>query len=209
MPGEWEEEAQGGAWLLGKSLWVNPEWPCVLPFLTWDLLRVSVALASEGQGSPSGARTSETLGGDQPMLSSSHFASSAQERLAGPGAVRVFRKKSLTPEKRLNPAGWMVCASQWKNSLQAGGRQAVGAGGGRAARGEERKWRSQFCCGPPAFRGSAPVGPVWEPGRGPPAFLVWACPPVWFQEHPRYLIPIGKSSQNRAPSRIRGEEPPD
>ena len=85
----------------------------------------------------------------------------------------------------------------------------MGAGGARAAWGEERKWRSQFCSGLAAFRGSAPVGPVWEPGRGPPAFLVWACPPGWFQEHPFYLFPTDRSSQNRAPGRIRGEEPPD
>lgn len=53
------------------------------------------------------------------------------------------------------------------------------------------------------------MGPVWELGRGPSAFLVWACPPGWFQEHPQYLISTDRSSQNRAPSRIRGEEPPD
>lgn len=122
---------------LGKSLRVAPEWPCVLPFLTWDPLQSPVALASEGQGSPSGAKTSETLGEDQPMPSPSPFASSVQEKRAGPGAVGVFRKV-LTPEKGLNPAGWMVCQPVEK---QPPGRRAPGSGGGRraggAGRGEE------------------------------------------------------------------------
>ena len=139
MPGEWEEEAQGGAWLPGKSPWVNPEWPCVLPFLTWDLLRASVALASEGQGSPSGARTSETLGGHQPMPSPSCFASSAQERPAGPGAVGVFRKKSFNSRKEADPR--RMDGVRQPVEKQSPGRRAPGSGGGRraggAGRGEE------------------------------------------------------------------------
>ena len=149
VPGEWEEEAQGGAWLPGKSPWVNPEWPCVLPFLTWDLLRASVALASEGQGSPSGARTSETLGGHQPMPSPSCFASSAQERPTGPGAVGVFRKKSFNSRKEAEPR--RMDGVRQPVEKQSPGRRAPGSGGGRraggAGRGEEVDVRPPECEG--------------------------------------------------------------
>ena len=92
VPGEWGQGVQGGAWLPGKFLRVDLEWPCVFPFLTWDLLRGTGSFGLRGAGLSKWRKNIRDPGGDQPMPSPSRFASSAQERPAGPGAVEVFRK---------------------------------------------------------------------------------------------------------------------
>lgn len=137
VPGEWGEGVQGGAWLPGKFLRVDLEWPCVFPFLTWDLLRAPVALASEGQGSPSGARTSETPVGTSPCPLPPALLLLPRRDRQGLGLLRSSEKFNSRKEavpRRMDGVTQPV-------EKQSPGRRAPGSGGGRraggAGRGEE------------------------------------------------------------------------
>lgn len=118
----------------------------MFPFLTWGPLRAPVALAStelgkwgDDIGAP-GHGPARPLGGLPPAL--------LLLRRDQQGLGLVVSSEKFNSRKEAEPVRWMVHASQWKNSLQAGARQC-GGGVGRAARG--RRGSGGDCGSSPAF----------------------------------------------------------